>query len=64
MSDQPSNLSPRDRLPDRMQELAQLLEACADPAGSLLFKVMHLLTFMKLGDAPDDERNSRVEVLG
>ena len=22
------------------------------------------LTFMKLGDAPDDERNSRVEVLG
>ena len=33
MSDQPSNLSPRDRLPDRMQELGQLLEACADPAG-------------------------------
>lgn len=35
MSDQPGNLSPEDRLPDRMQELGQLLAACSDPTGDL-----------------------------
>jgi hypothetical protein len=44
-----------------------LLSSANDLAGQpqvLTYQLVIVLTFMNLGDAPDDERNLRVEVLG